>query len=341
MPDFERLKRLGAGNFGEVWLVYDKALDVRRAVKFIEPSRVHNPTDYYHEPKALMELRHDNVVRVEDAGTLQNGILYISMEYLRRGSIEDQSSGRPTALSKAVKWLTDVCWALEYAHNREYIHRDIKPANILIGRYGEAKLSDFGLAVRVPRGETASPYGYLTHVAPETLSSAITSKFTDIYALGVTAYRIINGDGFLTQYADIGELQDDIITGDYPNRKHYRPYVPLKLQRMVNKAMSTDPEDRYQSASEFRRQLEKLDYRCNWKWRQKAKTITYISTINITKLKVVLSENEKGKFSITTTKKVGTGVERKISKDCFSELTLAKMKVQIRKILRRYVEDGK
>ena len=341
MPDFERLKRLGAGNFGEVWLVYDKALDVQRAVKFVEPSRVHNPTDYYHEPKALMELRHDNVVRVEDAGTLENGILYISMEYLRRGSVEAQSSGRPIALSKAVKWLTDICWALEYAHNREYVHRDIKPANILIGSKGEAKLSDFGLAVRVPRGQTASPYGYLTHVAPETLSDGITSKYTDIYALGVTAYRLINGDGFLQQYADLGELQDDILTGDYPDRKHYRPYVPLKLQRLVNKAMAVDPDQRHKNASYFRRELEKIDYKCDWKWRQKKKKITYTAVIGSCKMTVELHELANRKFSITTSKQVNKGVMRKVTKDCYSDLTLAKMKTQIRAILRRYVESGK
>lgn len=73
MPDYERIKRLGAGNFGEVWLVYDRALAVQRAVKFIDPSRIHDPTNFYHEPQTLMALRHKNIVRVEDAGTMPNG----------------------------------------------------------------------------------------------------------------------------------------------------------------------------------------------------------------------------------------------------------------------------
>jgi serine/threonine protein kinase len=187
MPDFERLERLGAGNFGEVWLVFDKALGVRRAVKFVDPSRIHNPTNFYQEPRTLMALRHKNIVRVEDAGRLTTGALYISMEYLRRGSIESRYKGRPVPLSKSLSLLQDLCWGLEYAHGKNYIHRDIKPANILIGNSGEGKLSDFGLAVKVPRGATASPYGYLTHVAPEVLSKGATSVHSDIYALGVTA----------------------------------------------------------------------------------------------------------------------------------------------------------
>jgi len=82
MPDYDRLHRLGQGEFGVFWLVFDKALGVRRAVKYVRPARIHDATDFYREPKTLMELRHANVVRVEDAGTLPDGTLYIAMEHL-------------------------------------------------------------------------------------------------------------------------------------------------------------------------------------------------------------------------------------------------------------------
>ncbi len=68
MPEYERLHRLGAGNFGDVWLVYDHALGVRRAVKYVLPSRIHNPTEFYSEPQTLMRLEHENIVRIHDAG---------------------------------------------------------------------------------------------------------------------------------------------------------------------------------------------------------------------------------------------------------------------------------
>ena len=108
MPDYDKLHRLGSGAFGEVWLVFDKALGVERAVKYVRPARVHDPTDFYHEPKTLMALRHENIVRVEDAGQEPDGTLYISMEYLRRGSLEHRFSGRPVALSIAIRLLCDV-----------------------------------------------------------------------------------------------------------------------------------------------------------------------------------------------------------------------------------------
>ena len=88
MSDYRRIKRLGAGNFGEVWLVYDRALGVRIAVKYVRPDRIHDPTNFYQEPRTLRDLIHDNIVRVEDAGRLDNGTLYIAMEYLSTGSIE-------------------------------------------------------------------------------------------------------------------------------------------------------------------------------------------------------------------------------------------------------------
>jgi len=71
MAEYERIKRLGAGNFGEVWLVFDQALAVQRAVKYIPPSRISDPTDFYKEPQTLMALRHDNIVEVQDAGKTQ------------------------------------------------------------------------------------------------------------------------------------------------------------------------------------------------------------------------------------------------------------------------------
>ncbi|GAH55390.1 unnamed protein product, partial [marine sediment metagenome] len=71
------------------------------------------------------------------------------------------------------------------------------PGNILLGRDGKAKLSDFGLATRIPRGRAASPHGYITHLAPEVFDQGLTSKLTDIFALGITSYRVLCGDAFL------------------------------------------------------------------------------------------------------------------------------------------------
>lgn len=287
MADYERIERLGAGNFGEVWLVYDHALGVKRAVKFIPKSRVQDPTNFYKEPKTLMALHHENIVRIEDAGKTPDGTLYVAMEYLPRGSLEDVFKGRPVPLTRAASILADICWALEFAHQKDFIHRDVKPANILIAQNNKAMLSDFGLATTVPRGGTASPYGYLTHVAPEVLRTGKTSKSSDIYALGVTAYRLVNGDAFLPEVSDPSDVQDLILSGDYPNRDYYRPYVPNKIKRIINQCMAMRKTDRFGSASDFRKALERIRIHCDWRLRRKRRVVTYLTDINLATYKVV------------------------------------------------------
>lgn len=341
MADYVRLERLGAGNFGEVWLVYDRALAVKRAVKYIPTSRIQDPTNLYNEPQTLMALRHENIVRVEDAGKTSEGTLYVAMEYLPRGSVEDVFKGRPAPLKQAFAILEDVCWALEFAHQKNYIHRDIKPANILIAKNNRAKLSDFGLATRVPRGGTASPYGYLTHVAPEVLRTGKTSKSSDIYALGVTAYRLMNGDAFLPDVTDISDIQDLILAGEYPDRDRYRPYIPNKLKRVLGQCMAIRKADRFRTASEFRRTLEKIKIHCDWRFRHKGHVVTYLTQIGSATYKVVIKPDNSEHFRITTTKMVGSGTERRITNDCDSGLTVAQMKRRLRQILPRYVEKGK
>ncbi|MCK4606471.1 MAG: serine/threonine protein kinase [candidate division Zixibacteria bacterium] len=341
MADYERLARLGAGNFGEVWLVLDRALDVQRAVKYIPKSRIHDPTGFYKEPQTLMALRHDNIVGVGDAGKTDEGTLYIAMEYFTRGSVEDVYKGAPVPLSTAISIIRDICWALEYAHQSDIIHRDIKPANILLTKESVAKLSDFGLAAKVPKGATASPYGYLTHVAPEVLRTGRTSKASDLYALGVTAYRLINGDGFLPEVTEHDEIQNLILSGNYPTRDHYRPYVPGQLKKIVNRCMAVDAASRYESAAAFRKALESLEIHCDWKLRRKRRVVSYFTQIRSSTLLVRITPVGQDRFNVTTTKKVGEGAHRTIHADSAENLTLTQMKKRLRQILPRYVCKGK
>lgn len=341
MPDYEKLEKLGEGNFGEVWLVYDKALDVRRAVKTVRPDRIINPTNFYDEPRTLMELEHPNIVKVVDAGKEKNGNLYIAMEYLKKRSLETEYRGKALPLSVALKYLCEICRGLEHAHINGFIHRDIKPANVLIGNRGEAKLSDFGLATRIPRGGVASPYGYLTHMAPEIIRDQGATVLTDIYAVGVTAYRLLNGDSFLPDVSSTEEIADLILDSEYPDRSHYRPYIPRQLRTIINRAMNLDPVKRFQCAASMRNSLEKILVCCDWKWFPRKNNVIYETLINGAKIKVVILAKANRRFDILTNKKGLTGCVRRITKDCPTDLTKAAMKRAIRQILSRYVTYGK
>lgn len=267
---FEKLSRLGAGYFGEVWLARETGLDVIRALKIIPKAKAINPSNFFQEAQILKAAEHPNVVRVEDTGMMKDGSIYVAMEYLKAGSLEDEAKGGYLPLARAKQIMGDALRGLEHAHSKGIIHRDIKPANMLIGATGEGKLSDFGLAM--PKGATLAKLGmkeymYILHRAPEIMAGSPDSELADIYASGVTLYRIVNGDSFFTlpPAADVSDL---VAEGKFPDRSLYRDFVPRQWRVVINKAMNADSTMRFQSAAEMRRAIEKLKAFVNWQERQ-------------------------------------------------------------------------
>jgi len=288
-----------------------------------------------------VQLQHDNIVKVVDAGKETDGTLYIAMEYFKRGSLEDVCRGRPAQLRAASRYIRDVCWGLEYAHNQNFIHRDIKPANVLVSDGGEAKLSDFGLATKVPKGLGGSPYGYLSHLAPEVFTSGATSAVTDVFALGVTAYRLFNGDSYLDSSQDPGSLQKYIVAGKFPDRTRYRPYVPDSIKRIINRAMHVDSNKRYQSAHQFRVALEQIRMHCDWRQKVTRDEVIYTAVIDGARIKTAVRKLPNGRSDIITTKRPKNGLERRVTADCARNLGSQKRKRVLHAILARYVETGK
>jgi len=127
---FDFKKRLGSGYFGEVWLAIETGLGHQIALKCIPPDRIVNQGNFFQEAQALKASEHANIVRVYDTGTLGDGRIYVSMEYLRRGSVEDEAKGAPLAVSRAKRLMVDVLRGLGHAHEQGIVHRDIKPASL-------------------------------------------------------------------------------------------------------------------------------------------------------------------------------------------------------------------
>lgn len=261
---FKFLRRLGAGNFGEVVLAFDSHLAVQRALKIVSPMNISNISNFFSEAQTLREVQNPHVVRVFEADRLPDGKIYIAMEYLRRGSIEDQVKGGSMLLTRAINYMCDALKGLEYVHEKGKLHRDVKPSNILIDDYNRGRLSDFGLAISYGKYTYPSTKGYVYHIAPETIKKNEVSVGTDIYQAGVTLYRMVNGDSFLPIFKNKSKLEKAVLRKKFPNRNSYKIYIPNSLKRAINKAISVNPNERYKSAEEFRRALERIEIRCNW-----------------------------------------------------------------------------
>jgi serine/threonine protein kinase len=127
MP-FEFQKRLGSGYFGTVWLARDTGLDVDRAIKLISREKI-KEENVFHEAQILQAAQHRNVVRIFGTGEQDDETIYIAMEYLPKGSLDDEARGAYVDLTRARRLMIDVLRGLEHLHENGILHRDLKPGN--------------------------------------------------------------------------------------------------------------------------------------------------------------------------------------------------------------------
>lgn len=331
---FDFRRRLGVGYFGEVWEAVETGLGHTVALKCISPDKIINPSNFFQEAQTLKASEHQNIVRVFDTGSFGDGRIYVSMEFLKNGSLEDYSKGAPIGLSVLKRVMVDVLRGLGHAHAQGVIHRDIKPANILIGGLGEGLLSDFGLAIPNIEGARApriKRYDYALHLAPEVRKLQDYSYLSDIYACGVTLYRLANGDAKLPR-VDPDEALVLARRGEFPNRKIYRDHVPQGLRRLINKAMSTNPARRFDSAEDMRRALERQSLFVDWEEFSDANGTTWLGMEGDVSHKLVKVQQANGRWSVETFRGREKGL-RRVRKNCFSDLRRQDADKQARRIL--------
>lgn len=336
---FDFQVRLGAGHFGEVWRVIDTGLGAQRALKLIPPSKVLDPDNFFHEAQVLKAVEHPNIVCVEDTGQMDDGRIYVAMEYLPKGSLEDESEGSYIQLTRVKRLMIDVLRGLEHAHSRDILHRDIKPANILIGQSSEGKLSDFGLAIPVGMNLKAlgvKQYAYVLHMAPELYDGKPHTIETDIYACGVTLYRIANGDTFFVPPSP-DELEGRICNGEFPDRNAYREFIPLPLRRLINKALALDPAARFRSAAEMRRALERVVIEKNWAERKLLNGIEWRCSWDNKCYEVQCVRGSDSKWSVSVKKGPSRSALRRVTALCSEGLKEDIAKKRARRILQDFV----
>lgn len=276
-----------AGGLGEVYRANDASLNREAAIKFIQQRHVSNP-DYlalfFLEAEITSRLDHPGVVPVYGVGRAADKRPFYAMRYiegmpLREAIDRYHKSGMPQReLHRLLNLLVAVCNTVAYAHNRGVVHCDIKPENIMVGKYGETLLVDWGLATTVERDERARASGEVTmristgsgsgkssggaagtvgYMSPEQhpgFAKPITPA-SDIYSLGATLYCLLTNQAPL-QGAEETLLLDKLRWGQYPPPSAIKAQVPRPLEAICLKAMAPHQTERYPSALDIASDLE-------------------------------------------------------------------------------------
>jgi tRNA A-37 threonylcarbamoyl transferase component Bud32 len=251
-PHLEILELIGQGGMGAVYKARQTKLDRIVALKVLPPEWGADPAfaeRFSREARALARLNHPHVVAVHDFGEA-GGLYYLLMEYVDGVNLRQALQAGPLPPEQALAVIPQICEALQYAHEEGIVHRDVKPENILLDRRGRVKIADFGLAklLNRPRAEftltgSRQVMGTLDYMAPEQRSrpQEIDHR-ADIYSLGVVFYEMLTGELPLGRFAPPSE----------------RVGVDARLDEVVHRALETDPERRYQSASDVKADVESV-----------------------------------------------------------------------------------
>lgn len=263
---FEYKKLLGKGCFGQVILARDKILEKDVALKVIKEAT----SASFAEAENGNLLSHPNLVKVHSADYCsEQKILIIEMDYHPNGSICTRyNSENFLPVKEAVGYIKDVLRGLEALHAENRYHNDIKPRNILVGNNEEGILTDYGISLKTQNKEPATCRSfYILHSSPEMQSQNLASVKSDLYQVGMTLFRLICGDGILEdKFNEIGmdnyarhKQEDKLIAS-----KDYPCFIPSGLKKVIQKAVSSNPEQRYHSAREMRNALENLTLIGSW-----------------------------------------------------------------------------
>src|SRR5437016_4130609 len=269
---YEIQSLLGAGGMGEVYRARDARLDREVAIKVLPASLAADSSlrqRLEREAKAVSKLSHPHICTLHDIGN-QDGVVFLVMELLDGETLEQRLSKGPLPTQQTMRYGAQIADALSKAHKLGFTHRDLKPANIMLTKSG-AKLMDFGLAkhsatapLTTALSEMTADQSKLTgdgmlvgtfqYMAPEQLEGKEADARTDIFALGEVLYEMATGKPAFSGKSR-ASLIASILTTEPPPMSQAQPLTPPSLERVVEKCLAKDPDERWESASDLASEL--------------------------------------------------------------------------------------
>jgi serine/threonine protein kinase len=264
IPGYDSVSEIGRGGFAVVYRARRTAFAQDVAIKVLTGNAVDDNAvaRFERERQVLGALaQHPNIVTVYDSGTTADGSPFLVMEYLPGGPLSARLKQRgPLPVAQVADIAVKLCGALETAHRTGILHRDIKPDNVLVSRYGEPVLADFGIARM--RGALQTQSGVVTatlsHAPPEVLDGHAPTARSDVYSLASTLFALLAGTAPFIRDTDVSitPLLARVIRDPPPD---LRPRgVPGDVCALIERAMAKDPGERPRTALEFGQAFQHL-----------------------------------------------------------------------------------
>ena len=252
---YKILEEIGTGGMGIIYKAEDTKLNRIVALKFLHSHLMASEEEksrFVHEAKAAAALSYSNICTVYEIDE-HDKQTFIAMEYIEGQSLNDKITDRPLKLEEALDIAIQVAIGLQKAHDKLIIHRDIKPANILLSNDGVVKIVDFGLAKlsgQTKLTKDGSTLGTVAYMSPEQTRGEEVDSRTDIWSLGIVLYEMITGQlPFKGDYEQA--IVYSILNEEPEPLTGLRIGVPMELERIVNKSLAKNPDERYQHVDEL------------------------------------------------------------------------------------------
>ncbi|GLZ07298.1 putative serine/threonine-protein kinase [Actinomadura sp. NBRC 104412] len=259
---------IGRGGMAEVYRARDLRLDRVVAVKTLRSDLARDPTfqaRFRREAQSAASLNHPSVIAVYDTGEDAIGdtqIPYIVMEYVDGSTLRDLLRENRALLPEKALEITDgILRALDYSHRGGIVHRDIKPANVMLTRNHEVKVMDFGIARAMADSaatmtQTAQVIGTAQYLSPEQARGERVDTRSDIYSTGCVLYELLTGRPPFTGDSPVAIAYQHVREEPVPPSQ-VDPEIPQWADAIVLKAMAKNADHRYQTAMEFRQEIQR------------------------------------------------------------------------------------
>jgi serine/threonine protein kinase len=323
---FDLIKEIGpVGQNSKTYIAHDHQLNAGVVVKEILKQRLDSPDNFFDESKALYASAHPNVVQIFYACQDANSI-YLVMPYYKKGSVASLMQTRHLSVREILSLGCQMLSGLHNIHSKKLVHLDIKPDNILLSDRGEALLADFGLAKQLNlKGVAEQDRLYLRMIPPEGLFAQEYDVTFDVYQVGLTLYRMCNGNGaFDDQFQaynkggfDMDGFRFDVRNGRFPNRQLFQPHVPEKLRKIIRKCLETDRASRFQSTLAVSNALAEVDTKLDWFFTETADKRTWKKDVDGTFYELIVDCTGKSECY----KAASGGQPRRVKEVCVAKIS--------------------